>query len=112
MIPLYLFIFVTGDRVTWATARLTRHASPAEVKQAYRKSRSGVEQLFTTIEFDTLEEAELARVRLAQVLRHKFGIGAPSKSRAVKGVTKLKAVVLPEANDDLCFPNRFVEPNK
>lgn len=104
---LHLFIYVTGDRVTWASARIARYLPPEEQRQAYRKSKQGVEQLFTTIEFDSPEDAEAARTRLASILRHKFGIGAPTKQRVTHGVTKMRAIVLPEANDDLCWPNRW-----
>lgn len=106
MTVLHLFIYISDERVTWASARLNRKATTEEHRQAYRKARAGVEQLFTTIEFDSEEDAEHARTRLAAILRHKFGIGAPTKARKIEGVTKLKAIVLPEANDDLCWPNR------
>lgn len=106
--PLFLFIYITGAEVTWASARLSRYATEEEQRQAYRKAKTGKEQLFTTIVFDSIEEAEAARIRLAAILRHKFGIGAPTKQRVTHGVTKMRAIILPEANDDLCWPNRFL----
>jgi hypothetical protein len=113
MTPLYLFIYITGDKVTWATARLTRHPTPDEIRVTYRRARQGNEQLFTTLMFDTPEDAEHARPRMAGIIRRKFGIGAASKQRDTKGLSKMKAIVLDEGNDDLCWPNReYVFPKK
>lgn len=113
MHPLYLFLYLRDGKVVWASARPEKELIiNSSHRYYYYEMRNSQEQIFTTLYFDSSEEVEAARAPLSKVLRYRFNVASTREHRHFnKTFSKLgklhaKAIILPEANIDLCWPNR------